>query len=136
MMSSIEPIKYKYNMNVKLNQVPGRTLVASVFPHAEDLMISSKNFEDFESAVASVGKLTEEIVLSLNTAIDHERYGVLSEVNPARSGQETLSKEWGAHEIAKVWVIDKIRQAESPGPIKAIGLAQVVETHEEMVRVQ
>jgi hypothetical protein len=136
MISTVEPIQYRYSMNVKLNAVKGRTLVNSVFPNVEDLMLTSKDFENLDQAVQSANLLNTEIVLSLNEAVREERYGILSEINPKHSNQETISKDWGPNEIAKIWIVDKIAQKENPGPIKAVALAQVVETHTESVLVQ
>ena len=133
MRTSIEPLKYRFLMNVKLSQVHGSTLLNSVFPKVEDLMMSSKLFEEFEAVLQSVNTLNTEITMSLNKAVQEERYGLLSEINPKRSGQETISKDWDGNELAKIWIIDKIAQQKNPGPLKAVALSQIVETHAESV---
>lgn len=133
MMMQAEPLKYRYIMNLKLNQIKGNTLISSVFPMVEDLMLSSKMFDEFEPVLNSLNTLNTEVTHSLNKAVQEERYGILSEINPARSGQETISKDWGPNEVAKVWIIDKIAQKEKPGPIKAVALAQILEAHDEPV---
>lgn len=133
MRTYAEPLKYKYIMNVKLSHVKGSTLINSVFPKVEDLMLSSKMFDEFEPVLNSLNSLNTELTMSLNKAANEERYGILSEINPARSGQETISKDWDTNEVAKVWIIDKIAQQEKPGPIKAISLAQILESHDEPV---
>lgn len=132
MMTTIEPIKYKYGLNLKLNHAGVKTAVNQVFPSVEDLMVSSTKFDDLESCLRSLSQLNQELILSLNTALDLERYGMLTEMNPKYGEQATISKEWGQNEIAKVWIVDKIRRTEDPSaPIKAISLSQVLEVHGE-----
>lgn len=128
-----EPIKYRYSMNVKLAYTGGQTLVNSVFPNVEDLVLTSKLFEEMDAALHSVNLLTTEVVMSLNMGVREERYGIMSEINPKHTNEETLSKEWSDNEIAKVWIIDKILQKEKPGPIKAVGLAQVLEVQTDPI---
>ena len=130
---TIEPTKYRYSMDLKLSHVYGHTAVSSVFKHAEDLIVASKTFDAFDIAVNSLNQFTTEMVVNINVGLMEDRYGIISEVNPARTGQETISKEWSANEIAKVWIVDKILQAEQPTPIKAIGLAQILEVPSDPV---
>ena len=123
--------KYRYSMNVKLAHIGGPTAVSSLFPNVEDLVMSSKIFDDLQQAVTSANDLNTQIMFSLNAAVNEERYGIMSEINPKHSNKETLSKEWGDTEIAKIWIIDRILQQEKPGPIKAVGLAQVLEVQSQ-----
>lgn len=120
-------VKYRYSMSLKIGHLVGRTPIQSVFPNPEDIIISSKHFDEFEQAVTSANALVTEMALNVNASINEERYGLISEVNPSRSGQETISKDWGDAELVKLWVIDKIHREENPGPIKAVGLAQILE---------
>jgi hypothetical protein len=122
-----EPVKFSYTMNVKLNYVNGKTLVNCVFPHVEDLVLSSKRFDTLENAIKSATDLNSEVVQSLNAAVREDRFGLFSEVNPKHSNEKALSVEWASNEIAKIWIIDKIQHKANPGPIKAVGLAQIIE---------
>jgi hypothetical protein len=126
-MTFTEPATYKYAMNVKLNQVQGVTAVGMIFPHIEDLMISSRTFDKFEEAVDSTNLLVAELTKSLNAAVNVEQYNVLSELNPKLTGKETLSKDWGSNEMAKVWIVDQIAQKTTPGPLRAVAIAQLLE---------
>ena len=129
-----ECTKYRYTMNVKLSHIISRTMVNSVFPNVEDFVLSSKNFDDLEQTLVSANSINTEIIASLNQASQEERFGMISEINPKHSNQPTISKEWADDEIAKLWIIDKIHQKEHPGPIKALGLAQVLEVQEHSDR--
>ena len=122
-----EPIKFSYTMNVKLNHVHGNTFVSSVFPHVEDLLLSSKRFETIENAIKSATTLNLEVAQSLNAAVREDRYGLISEVNPKHSNEKTISVDWAPNEFAKIWIIDKIEQKKNPGPIRAVGLSQIIE---------
>lgn len=122
-----QPTKYRYAMNIKLSQV-GKTPANSVFPSVEDMVLSSKVFEEFDKAVQSANELVAEVTATLNTSVAIDKYKVISEINPKFSGKETISKDWANNEVAKLWIIDKIRQeANSPGPIFAVALAQLIE---------
>ncbi len=134
-MMSIEPPMYRYAMNVKLNQIQGQTLVSSVFPSVEDVAFNSRDFEKFEEAVESTNALVAELTKSLNVAVKLDQYVSMSELNPKLTGKETLSKDWALNEMAKVWIIDQIAQKTKPGPIRAVGLAQLMEVQGESVLV-
>jgi len=122
----IQPKFFRHTTNVKLSQI-SKTLVNCVFPNVEDLITSSKSFDMLEGAVKSATDLVTEITMSLNMSVGEDRYGIVSELNPSHSKQETISKDWTENEIAKIWVIDKIHRAQNPGPIKAVGLTQILE---------
>lgn len=128
-----EPVRFSYTMNVKLNHVRGNTFVNSVFPHVEDIVLSSKRFDTLETAVKSATLLNAEVVQSLNGAVREDRYAIFSEINPKHCDEKCVSVEWAPNEFAKIWIIDKILQKQNPGPIKAIGLAQIIEVHDEAV---
>jgi hypothetical protein len=134
-MTEIQPIKYRYAMNLKLSRVPARTVISAVFPNVEDLMFSSKTFDGAQEAVDSSSVLVKELTGSLNDALDVEQYTTLFELNPARSGKTSISSDWGDLEIAKIWIIDKVAQDIEPNALLAIGLAQVVEFYSDPVLV-
>lgn len=121
-----QPTLFRHTTNVKLSQI-SKTLVNCVFPNVEDLIASSKSFDILEGAIKSATDLVTEITTSLNMSIGEDRYGIVSELNPSHSKQETISKDWAENEIAKIWVIDKIHRNQNPGPIKAVGLTQILE---------
>jgi hypothetical protein len=131
-MTLSTPIKYRYAMSMKLSQL-GATPANFLFPHIEDLVISSKHFEEFDDAVKSVNALVDELTGVLNTSMKFEKYKMISEINPKFSSKETISKDWGNTEVAKLWIVDKIRQETTPGPILAVALAQLLEVPGEAV---
>lgn len=122
-------IQYQYTMNVKLSNVPAKTSMSSIFPSAEDLMFSSKSFDDFAVAAESSNRIVTQLTNALNEAVSSSRYRMMSEVNPARSttgdGQNTAN--WLENEITKIWIIDDMAEPDSAGAIHAIALSQLLE---------
>lgn len=131
-MTTTTPVKYRYAMNIKLSQV-GVTPANALFPNVEDMVLSSRHFDEFNVAVESANELVAEITTTLNTSVAIEKYKMISEINPKFSGKETISKDWGNNEVAKLWIVDKIRQEKQPGPILAVALAQLLEVPGEPV---
>lgn len=132
MNTTHQPVRYRYAMNIKLSHV-GKTPANLLFPSVEDMVLSSKHFEEFDKAVDSANNLVAEITSTLNTSVELDKYKMISEINPKFSGKETISKDWGNNEVAKLWIIDKIRQETQPGPMFAVALAQLLEVHDEPV---
>lgn len=120
---------YQYVMNAKLSQI-GNTPMISLFPNVEDIIMSSKSFDEFDDAVNSANAFCMEFTKTANTAVKAERYSIISEINPKSTGQETISKTWAVNELAKIWVVDKIRREQNPGPIHAVSLTQIIEIPE------
>lgn len=131
-MTLSTPTKYRYAMNLKMSQI-GETPANVLFPHVEDLVINSKHFDEFDHAVKSANELVGELTGTLNTSVKLEKYKMISEINPKFTGKETISKDWGSNEVAKLWIVDKIRQETTPGPILAVALAQLLEVPGEPV---
>jgi hypothetical protein len=131
-MTHTTPTKYRYAMNLKMSQI-GSTPANVLFPHVEDLVLSSKHFEEFDHAVKSANELVGELTSTLNTSVKREKYKMISEINPKFTGKETISKDWENNEVAKLWIVDKIRQETMPGPILAVALAQLLEVPGEAV---
>ena len=133
---TIEPIVYKYALNVKLSQVPAKTPLNATFPSVEDLVISSRKFDKFEDAVQSANKLVSSVATALNIAVEKEQFKMISEINPRFSGKATISQDWGSNEIAKLWIVDDLRTAEQKAKgIRAVGLGQLLEIPGEPVPV-
>ncbi len=118
---------YRFSLDLKVSQIKGADTLKSIFPNLEDVIIGSEPFDSLESIVTSLNNLITEIVIGINLRLGEERYGVMSELNPAKSGVETISKEWGSNEMAKVWIIDKIENNSGTEKISAAGLAQILE---------
>lgn len=126
---NIAPIMYKYAMNIKLSMVEPSPMTI-VFPHVEDMVLSSRKFDKLDDAVDSANRLVGEITSTLNLAVSSEKYKMVSEINPKFTGKETISKDWGANEVAKLWIYDKVSheaKKEAKGNILAIALAQLLE---------
>jgi hypothetical protein len=95
------------------------------------MIISSKHFEDFDLAVQSVNALVAELTATLNTSAEELKYKMISEINPKFSGKETISKDWGNNEVAKLWIIDDLRVQKTP--MFAVALAQLLEVQGDPV---
>lgn len=122
-----EPVKYRFAVNVKFSaatEMPPP--VKQLFPKLDDLMLSSITFENLEEAVNSCNIVVGDIVLALNTAAKAIAYKAVSELNPDRTGQPTLSKEWADNEIAKVWIMSADAEP-AKQRVSALGLAQLME---------
>lgn len=113
-------------MNLKMNQV-NNTPANLLFPSIEDMVVSSKHFDAFDEAVESANEFVGEMTNTLNTCAQLDKYKMISEINPKFTGKETISKDWANNEVAKLWIVDKIRQETGGGPIHAIALAQLLE---------
>lgn len=135
MKAFTEPSSYIYAVNVKLSQISANTVVSAMFPNIEDLLLNSKSFDKFEDAVDSSNKLIAELVASLNATVKVEQFASLSEINPKLSGTETISKDWAPEEMAKLWIIDQLARKEKTDPIRAVGLAQLLEVPGNPVRL-
>ena len=132
-MNLATPVNYRYAMNLKLSQVLGEAPIASLFPSIEDIVFSSREFKEFDEAVNSANLFVSEMTRTVNGMAKVEKYKMISEVNPKFTGKETISKDWASNEVAKLWIIDAIRQEQFPGPMLAVGLTQILEVPQECV---
>lgn len=123
-----EASHYRFGANVKLNHIGSSTGLNELFPNIEDVMMSSRTFDLFEDAVASMNGVMSEITTSINGAVGSEKFKIMSEINPKFSGNPTVSKDWASPEIAKVWIVDGTKEFE--GAIEAVGLAQLMEVYD------
>jgi hypothetical protein len=125
-------MQYQFAMSVKLSEagvIP--TKLKAIVPGAEDLILSSKKFDTLQAAVESCNGVLGDLTRALNEASTSRQFKLLSEVNPKHSGQPTISKDWGANEIAKVWVVDSNVDPAEGKAIHAFGLAQLIEVQQE-----
>lgn len=125
-MQLTTPTKYRYATNLKLSQI-GETPVNMFFPSVEDMVMSSREFSDFEEAVSSANEFVAELTLNINVCAGVGKYKMISEINPTFSGKETISKDWAPDEVAKLWIIDAVKQAARPGPMLAVALTQLLQ---------
>ena len=132
-MNFASPMRYRYAMNLKLNQVQGEAPTDVFFPSIEDMVFSSREFAEFDEAVNSANLFVSEMTRTVNGMAKIEKYKMISEVNPKFTGKETISKNWDSNEVAKLWIIDAIRQEKFPGPMLAVGLTQILEVPQELV---
>lgn len=131
-----EPMMYKYALNLKASAVPAKTGLNTVFPHLEDLVVSSRKFDKFEDAVTSANQLVAQLAASLNQAVQTTQFRTVSEINPKHTGKPTLSTEWGMNEVAKLWIVDDFKSKDlKNGQIRAVALAQLLEVHGEPVSI-
>ena len=129
---NVEPILFKFAVNVKMSQVPTKTGISTMFPHVEDLIISSRKYDKFEDAISGANKLISGMTAALNAAVEKPQFKMVSEINPRFSGKTTLSQEWGLNEIAKLWIVDEERTKEKKG-MRAVALTQLLEVHGDPV---
>lgn len=119
------PSTFMYGMNIKMNLIPHTTLGA-LFPSIEDFVVQSRSFDTADVAVASASGIMADVINQINE-VSETQYKQFMELNPKLSGKETISKEWGAHEVAKLWMIPASTDLESNATISPPGLAQIVE---------
>ena len=124
-MITAQPTLYAYSMKIKLSSVQAPT--ASLFPSAEDMVLSSRKFDALENAISSANVLVSGIMNTLNTNTP-EKYKMVTEVNPKFSGSEAISEDWAPNEVAKLWIYNRAEyDTRKTGKILAIGLAQLIE---------
>jgi hypothetical protein len=97
-----------------------------LFPNVDDLVISSRAFKEFEEAVTSMNNIMTELTETMNKELGEEKFGLISEINPAQTGKNTISKQWAENEIAKLWIVDRKKRETDPNMI-ATGMAQLLE---------
>lgn len=128
-----------FNFLIKLNfSVMGvmPPALSDIFPHADDVVIKSVEFDDMLSAVTSCTTVLSDVVAAVNHAANEDKFRLVSEVNPNISGLSTISKEWAPDEIAKLWVIKTSVDMNSAKMINAYGKAQVFGTIEETRQIE
>jgi hypothetical protein len=115
---------YHYSATVKLKLSDGSlALFKEEYPGVTDLAISSKQFIDYNECVTSCQTLMGDLKKRINDSIEKPIYTISSEINPSLSGQPTLSKDWTAGEVGRLWIYDAAM--EKTGNIHAIGQARI-----------
>jgi hypothetical protein len=120
------PSTFMYGMNVKMKLVPRTTALDDLFPNIEDFIVQSKPFDTADEAVASAKGIMNDLTEQINSVSD-TKYKHFLEINPKIGGVETISKEWGVHDIAKLWIVPETANLQSNEAITALGVAQIVE---------
>jgi hypothetical protein len=117
---------FSYLVSLKL--VSGSmTLLQKQYPGAIDLTLASRDFEGYSECITSCKRLMDDLRDKANAEMSKPIFKVSSEVNPIFSGQDTLSKDWEAAELARIWVFDEAM--EKKAQIQAIGQARIFKTH-------
>lgn len=133
-MTQVEPIQYKYSFNMKVSALGVETPLSTAVPSIEDLVVSSRKFDKFEEAIASANKFVLDTTVSLNGGDEVDpKFKMISEINPRFTGKQTISQEWGHHEIVKLWIVDNAKTKARKDGMQAVGLAQVLEIPGEPV---
>lgn len=122
------PSTFMYGMNVKMKLVPRTTALDDLFPNMEDFVVQSRAFDTADEAVASAKGIMDDLTEQINIASD-TKYKHFLEINPKIGGVETISKEWGVNDIAKIWMVPETANLQSNEAITALGVAQIVEVH-------
>lgn len=128
-----------FNFLIKLNfKIMGAVppALADIFPHADDVVIKSVEFDDMLSAVTSCTTMLSDVIAAVNHTANEDKFRLVSEVNPNISGLSTISKEWAPDEIAKLWVIKTSIDMSTVKTINAYGKAQVFGTVDEAHQIE
>ena len=114
-------MNFIYNATIKLGELPPcKAQVA--FPGVSDLALNSRQFSNYTECVDSAKGLMEDVIKDVNS-LKGVQYMVSAEVNPAKTGIETRSRDWGDDELARLWIFNKA-QVGSPS-IHAVGQARI-----------
>jgi hypothetical protein len=114
---------FAYHATLKLKELPACTVQAA-FPGVTDLAVNSRHFTNYVECINSVKGLMDDVVKGVNTSAKRgTKFTVSSEINPAHTGVETRSRDWGPDEIARLWIFDK-KQVKSQNII-AVGQARI-----------
>lgn len=97
--------------------------VRSEYPNLSTVNFGSRSFNSYEECVVSCKKLMDDLAKNANAHAKRERFKVGSEVNPILSNKETLSKDWGVGELARLWIFDE--KMEKTGQIHAIAQSKI-----------
>lgn len=120
------PSTFMYGMNVKMKLIPRTTALDDLFPNIEDFIVQSKSFDTADEAVASARGIMNDLTEQINSASDM-KYKHFTEINPKIGGVQTITKEWGMHDVAKLWMVPDSANLESNEAIMALAVAQIVE---------
>ncbi len=118
---------FSYTASVKFLSNGGKlTAIANTYPGVTDLSLASREFIDYNECITSCKRLMTDLKDQINLASDPVVFRVSSEINPVLGGAPTLSKDWDAHEVARLWIFDE--KMEGTGRIHAIGQARIFQT--------
>jgi hypothetical protein len=90
-------------------------------PGVESLSLASRDFTSYDECVISCKNVMDDMLARLNAR--GQSYKMASEINPAFTGQPTLSKDWSSGEISRLWIFEK--SAEKAVSIEAVGQARI-----------
>lgn len=90
-------------------------------PGVESLSLASRDFTSYDECVISCKNVMDDVLARLNA--QGQTYKMASEINPAFTGQPTLSKDWSSGEISRLWILD--RSVEKTASIEAVGQARI-----------
>jgi hypothetical protein len=98
------------------------------YPGASDINIASREFPNYDECLASCKSFMDDMRVHIATAAaDKQIFKLSSEVNPVyNNGQATLSKDWDAGEVSRLWIFDE--SMEKVGQIHAVAQARVFST--------
>ena len=105
-------------------------VIKDLLPGVNDMALLSRTFENYSECVSSCRKLMDDFLIRFNA--QQKIYKLGSEVNPAYSGQPTLSKDWGEGEVSRIWIYEV--KMETKGSIEAVGQARIFGFISEDVR--
>jgi hypothetical protein len=117
---------FSYTASVKLLTSNGAVAAfKETYPGVTDLSVASREFVDYNECVTSCRQFMDDLKTRINLTADTPIFKISSEVNPVYSGTPTMSKDWDAHEIARLWIFDERMEG---GKIEAVGQARVFQT--------
>jgi hypothetical protein len=104
------------------------TVFKDKYPGASDINVSSREFPNYDECLASCKSFMDDMKAHIATAAaEKQTFKLSSEVNPVyNNGQATLSKDWDAGEVSRLWIFDEAM--EKVGQIHAVAQARVFST--------
>lgn len=97
---------FSYNTLLKFEQ-DIELEALQLFPGCNEVSFQSRIFQNYAECVKSCKGIMSDIAAGINENLGEPKYKVGAEVNPLYSNAPSLSKDWGAAEVARFWVFDK-----------------------------
>lgn len=108
---------FRYNVTLKIGNLDLGSIKSDSI---KEINFTSRDFIAFDDCAHSCRTLMEGYAAKLS---DDDQFKLGTEINPIHSGTPTLSKNWDASEVARLWVYD--RRMEGTGSIVAVAQAHI-----------
>lgn len=116
---------FRFSTLLKYNKDHGIVFEGlSLFPGLNEISFQSRTFNQYSECVRSCKGMMEDVVKEINLT-GETKFKVGAEVNPAHTGTQTLSRDWGDTEVARFWVYDKAMEGNG-GKIDAVCKGSII----------